>query len=161
VNEIGSTPARLTSPAVGAMPTSALLPRGAADRDTGLGADADRREADVTETPVPPLEPPGSRVRSYGAEDLAAERTEALVAEGQFVHVGLEKMIAPASRSRRITVASRGGKVPPSAMFRTADGRSLTSMLSFTAIGMPWSGLRRPLRRRSRRARGQSRERAG
>ena len=54
-------------------------------------------------------------------------------------------MMAPASFSFFTTVASCSGKVPASARFPPAEATSFTSTVSLTAMGIPWSGLRRPL----------------
>ncbi len=63
----------------------------------------------------------------------------------------LPRRTAPASRSRRTTNASAGGFAPTSASDPAVVAmRSAVSMLSFTRIGMPWSGPRGPFSFRSR-----------
>src|SRR5580704_2338099 len=66
VSETGMIPARLTRPLVGRKPTKALAEAG--DRiefTVSLPVPASARFA-ATAVAVPPLEPPGVRVRSYG-----------------------------------------------------------------------------------------------
>ena len=92
MNEIGITPARLTRPRVGAMPTRALLLAGLANREAGLGGQ--RRVWRILRSPPQRCRRstlPGLRVEIVRVEDLTAQRTQAPRAKRQFVHVRLEE----------------------------------------------------------------------
>jgi hypothetical protein len=54
----------------------------------------------------------------------------------------LAMMMAPASRSFRVTVASYGGTSPSKASAPPVVGMSVVWMLSLRATGIPWRGPR-------------------
>ena len=92
-------------------------------------------------TAVPPDEPPGMRVRSYGfltgpANELRLVLVMPKASSCRFV---LPSTIAPASTSRCSTGALARGRTLRSAAVPPVVGRSRVLMLSLTTIGSPAS----------------------
>ena len=149
VNEIGSTPARLTSPRDGTTPISALFDAGLRTETPVSVPRPTVAKLAAIATPVPPLDPPGFFARLYGFRicppTVLKPRTDCAISS----MLALAMMMAPAWRSFSITVASSAGRLPANTSLPPVVGMSAVSMLSFTTIGMPWSGPRRPLALRS------------
>src|SRR2546427_11093702 len=120
VCEMGTTPARLTRPTVGLMPTTpfslagqTMLPSVSVPMDTAL------KLAEAA-APDPELEPQGLRSRAYGLLHCPPRPDQPLVEkkERKFAHslrVVLPRMTAPAARRFAATVESWRGAVPTSA----------------------------------------------
>src|SRR5215213_11630423 len=106
------SPYRLTSPYVGFTPTT---PHSAAGwRIDPPVSDPRARGANpaATAAALPPLEPPGTRVGSWGLRvgpNAEFSVDEPMANSSMFV---LPTMTAPAARSRVTTVASYGGRQP-------------------------------------------------
>src|SRR5688500_16163406 len=112
-------PARLTSPSVGLMPTSALAPDGhTIDPSVSVPTPIAARLAAIA-APVPELEPQGLRSSTYGFRTCPPRPLQPLVerVERKFAHslrFVLPRISTPAARSRCTTNASRAGRDPAS-----------------------------------------------
>jgi hypothetical protein len=104
--------------------------------------------------PVPPDEPEGVRVRSWGFNVWPPSELSG-AADANSERFTLAKMMAPAALSFFTMKASSGGREPSSSTDPPVVGRSAVSTLSLSTTGMPCSGERGPLAFRSA-----SRERA-
>src|SRR5919109_1270594 len=90
----------------------------------------------------PPDDPPATRVRSCGlcvTPNAEFSVDEPIANSSRFV---LPTMIAPAARSRRTTVASKGDRYPARMREPHVVGMSAVQMLSFNATGTPARGSR-------------------
>src|SRR3954454_24971018 len=88
----------------------------------------------------PPLEPPGTRVRSCGLRvgpNAEFSVDEPIANSSRLV---LPMTMAPAARTRSTTVASYGGRHPSRIFDEHVVGMPFVHRLSFSAIGMPASG---------------------
>src|SRR6476661_6772581 len=88
----------------------------------------------------PPLEPPGTRVRSCGLRvgpNAEFSVDEPIANSSRFV---LPITTAPAARTRSTTVASYGGRHPSRMRDEHVVGIPRVHMLSFSASGTPASG---------------------
>src|SRR6202453_1126188 len=124
VSETGMIPARLTRPLVGRIPTKALAEAG--DRiefTVSLPVPASARFA-ATAAPVPPLEPPGVRVKSYGLSVWPPSELTVVPDNANSCMLDLPRIIAPALRSLATTKASDGGNIPASDAEPPVVGRS-------------------------------------
>ena len=90
--------------------------------------------------PVPPLDPPGVRVRSYGFSVCPPSELTDDPFSASSVWLALPMTMAPASRRRATTNASRGGTERASVTAPPVVGRSAVSTLSLRIRGMPCSG---------------------
>src|SRR6202521_2117017 len=152
---MGTTPARLTRPTVGLMPTTPLLLAG----HTMLPSVSVPIESAVkfagAAAPEPELEPHGLRLIPYGLLHWPPRPDQPLVAvvERKLAHslrVVFPKMTAPAARSRAATVESCDADAPTSPSDPAAVCiSSWVSMLSLSRTGIPCSGPRAPRVRRS------------
>ena len=145
---IGTTPARLVSPTVGLMPTTPLAPDGQTiDPSVSVPIAAAHRLADGA-APEPELDPHGLRSSTYGFLTWPPRPDHPLDEwnDRKFAHSlspALPRITAPASRSLAATVASCAGASPTRASEPAAVSmRSAVSTLSFSRIGIPWSGPR-------------------
>src|SRR4051812_44677507 len=146
VCEIGTTPARLTSPTVGliattpfALPGQTMLP------SVSLPNDTVAKFAEAA-APEPELEPHGLRSSAYGLLVCPPRPDQPLIDsnERKFAHserLVLPRMTAPPARRFAATVESCGAGLPN----RANDPAvvcilSPVSMLSFSSTGMPCSG---------------------
>src|SRR5438309_3922831 len=144
--EMGTTPARLTRPTVGLMPTTPLLLAG----QTMLPSVSVPIETAVkfaeAAAPDPELDPHGFRLIPYGLLHWPPRPDQPLVAEVErkFAHslrVVFPRITAPAARRFMATVESAGAGVPT----RASDPAdvcilSWVSMLSLSSTGIPCSG---------------------
>src|SRR5262249_57084548 len=106
------------------------VPGGAVARRAGAGA------------AEPELEPQGERSRTYGLTPCRPRPLQPLQGrvERKLAHslrLALARMTAPASRSRRVTVASWCGRGPARARDPAVVIMSVVSMLSLRTIAMP------------------------
>src|ERR1700681_597065 len=143
---MGTTPARLTRPTVGLMPTTPLLLAG----HTILPSVSVPIETAVKfaegAAPEPELDPQGFRLIPYGLLHWPPRPDQPLVAvvERKLAHslrVVFPRITAPAARSRAATVESRGAALPT----RPSDPAAVciwswVSMLSLSSTGIPCSG---------------------
>ena len=104
----------------------------------------------ATAAPVPPLDPPGLRVGSYGLRVCPPAELTVVMPYASSCMFALPMMTAPAAFSRATWKASSGGYHPASAIAPAVVGRPATSKLSLTTTGMPCSGPRGPDAARSR-----------
>ena len=148
LDEIGITPARLTRPTVGFIPTSAhMLAGDVIEPSVSLPSDAAHRLAAVAAA-EPLLDPDADRSSAYGLRHWPprALHPETDCTPRRFAHserFALPRMIAPAARSFAITNASRGaGASARASEPAVVSIESPVSMLSFTRIGMPCNGPR-------------------
>src|SRR3954452_19101122 len=155
VREMGTIPARLTRPTVGLMPTSPQAEEGEViDPSVSVPMAAAQRLA-ATATADPELDPDGHRSRAYGFRVWPPRPLHPLVecVDRKFAHslrFVFPRMMAPAARSFATTVESRCGCEPSSASDPAVhDILSAVSRLSFTRMGIPWSGPRSPFSLRS------------
>jgi hypothetical protein len=97
----------------------------------------------TTEAADPPDEPPGDRSRSSGCRTGPKAESSLVVPNANSCRLVLPMMMAPACRRRATAAASAAAG---RACVRTRDAAvvatPLTSMMSFTDTGMPWSGPR-------------------
>ena len=152
---MGMIPDRLHSPTVGLIPTMPLTEDGhMIDPPVSVPIVSADRLAEPA-APEPELDPHGLRSRAYGLRHCPPRALQPLVARSprKYAHslmLSLARMIAPASRNRCAMNESCGGIDPSSASDPAVVViRSCVSMLSFSATGMPCSGPRGPLARRS------------
>src|SRR5262249_1365138 len=95
----------------------------------------------------PELEPQGDRSRTYGLTPCRPRPLQPLQdrVDRKLAHslrLALPRLRAPASRSRRVRVASWCGRGPARASDPAVVIMSVVSMLSLSTIAMPCSGLR-------------------
>src|SRR5262249_53879552 len=148
-------PARLTSPTVGLMPTSALLFDGETiDPSVSVPIATAQRFADAA-TPDPELDPDGLRSSAYGLRVCPPRPLQPLdeCVDRKFAHslrFVLPRITAPAARRRATRNASACAFAPSSASDpAVVCMRSDVAMLSLINTGMPCSGPRGPLLLRS------------
>ncbi len=150
---IGTMPPVGTEPTVGFSPTIPLTDAGQTmDPSVSVPTARGTRPA-ASAAPDPDEEPPALRSSAHGfptrppvADHPLVERSERMLAHSE--RLVLPSTTAPASRSRVTSAASRAGR-PSRAVEPAAPGRPVTSMLSLTATGTPWSGPRSAPRARS------------
>src|SRR5687768_2717853 len=94
----------------------------------------------ATATAEPPLDPPGVRVRSHGFFDGPSAEFSVDEPIANSSRLVLPMTIAPAASSRSTTVALYGGMKPRRILDEAVVGTPAVHMLSFSAIGTPWSG---------------------
>src|SRR5579884_3158833 len=152
--EIGTTPPRLVNPTVGLIPTTpftfaghTMLPSVSLPSETAV------KFADVAAAD-PELDPQALRSREYGLCTSPPRPDQPLVEknERKFAHserLVLPRITAPALRSAIAMVESCSAGLP----YRANDPAvvcilSPVSMLSFSSIGMPSSGLLNPCLRK-------------
>src|SRR2546421_2718311 len=147
---MGTTPARLTRPTVGLIPTTPLLLAGQTMLPSGsVPIETAVKFADGA-APDPELEPHGFRLIPYGLFHCPPRPDQPLVdvVERKLAHslrVVFPRMTAPAARSRAATVESWAGGAPTSPSEPAADCiPSWVSMLSLRRTGIPCSGPRAP-----------------
>src|SRR6516225_7389666 len=117
-------PARLRSPLVGRIPTRLLADAGERiELTVSLPVPATARLA-ATAAPVPPLEPPGVRVRSYGLSVWPPSELTVVPDSANSCMFDLPRMIAPALRNLATVKASTFGCAPASAAEPPVVGRS-------------------------------------
>ncbi len=94
----------------------------------------------ATAAALPPEDPPGTRVRSWGLRVVpnAEFSVEEPIANSS--RLVLPTLTAPAARRRPTTVASYGGHHPSRIFDEHVVGMPLVHRLSFNAIGTPASG---------------------
>src|SRR5258707_9005221 len=152
---MGMMPARLTSPRVGLRPTMPLADDGHTIEPSVSVPMARAHRLAATAAAEPELEPHGLRSSTYGffacpprALQPLLERLERMLAHS--LRFALPSRTAPASRSLRATVASRGAMEPARASEpAVVIVLSAVSTLSLSRIGMPCNGPRGPLVQRS------------
>src|ERR1700737_4300997 len=153
--EMGTTPARLTRPTVGLMPTTPLVLAGQTMLPSvSVPIDTAVKFAEEA-APDPELDPHGFRLIPYGLLHCPPRPDHPLVGvrERKLAHslrVVFPRMTAPAARSRAATVESRGAGSPT----RPSDPAAVcisswVSMLSLSSTGIPCRGPRAPRERRS------------
>src|SRR5688572_23145798 len=88
----------------------------------------------------PPDDPPGTRVGSIGfsAGPYALFSAEEPLTNSSMLDLAM--ITAPASRSLRTAVASKGDRYSTRIFEPQVVGRSVVAMLSFTTTGMPARG---------------------
>src|SRR5262245_21978434 len=111
VCEIGITPARLTSPTVGLMPTIPQVVEGHTIEPSVSVPTATGARFALTATPDPELEPQGLRSSAYGLRHWPPRPLQPEIerVERKFAHsdrLALPRITAPASRSRFATCES-------------------------------------------------------
>ena len=95
----------------------------------------------ATPEAVPPLDPAGTRSRSYAFAVVSYEElTVCLALKAHSAMLVLAITTASASRTRRTMKASSGGRLPIRAIEPPVVGRSCVSKLSFTSMGTQNSG---------------------
>src|SRR5438034_7800785 len=120
VCEMGTTPARLTRPTVGLIPTTPLALAGQTiEPSVSVPTPAAHRLAE-TATAEPELEPQGLRSRTYGLRvwPPRADQPDVERDDRKFAHslrLVLPRITAPARRRRAATVASAAAAGPASA----------------------------------------------
>src|SRR5258706_189868 len=103
------TPARLTNPRVGRMPTRLLAEAGErTDWPVSLPRPSTAKLAAIA-APVPPLEPPGVRVRSYGFKTWPPRLLIDTPPRANSWRLALARMSAPALRILSTVNASAVG----------------------------------------------------
>src|SRR3954468_2051459 len=102
-------PAALATSRVGTMPTTSLNEDGLTIDPPVSSPIAQVTKFIETEVAEPPLEPPGSRVVSYGLHSVPPNELRA-APPAYSSRLALARIIAPALRSRSTTVASVGGR---------------------------------------------------
>ncbi len=109
VVESGTMPSPLASPRVPRSPTSAWCADGMRiEPQVSLPIPKAPKLA-ATAAPVPPLDPPGLRVGSYGLRVWPPKDATVVMPRASSCMLVLPRMIAPASRRRRTCVESSGG----------------------------------------------------
>src|SRR5947209_15459562 len=111
---MGMTPARLVSPVVGLMPTTALKAAGQRIEPAVSVPRAPGAKPAATAVAEPELEPHGDRSRTYGLSAWPPRALQPLEewVERKLAHsliLALPRSTAPAVRRRAATVASRAG----------------------------------------------------
>ena len=143
-------PSRLDSPRVPRSPASAWWNDGMRiDPQVSVPMPAAAKLA-ATAAPVPPLDPPGLRVGSYGLRVCPPAELTVVMPYASSCMFALPMTTAPAAFSRATWKASSGGYHSASAIAPAVVGRPATSKLSLTTTGMPCSGPRAPDAARSR-----------
>ena len=128
---------RPRSPAVGRLDAGdAAVARRPGDRAAGLRAERARHMPHATAAAEPLELPPGVRSRFHGLRVTGGSKL------ANAVVTVLPMITAPACRSRSTTVASRRAKLFAHSFEPQPVGKSKTSMMSLTPIGMPCSGPR-------------------
>src|SRR3982074_1928649 len=152
---MGTTPARLTRPTVGLIPTTPLLLAGQTMLPSvSVPIETAVKFADGA-APEPELDPHGLRLIPEGLLDWPPRPDQPLVAEverklAHSLRVVFPRMTAPAARNRAATVESRGAGLPTSPSDPAAVCiSSWVSMLSLRRTGIPCRGPRAPRLRRS------------
>ena len=136
----GMMPSRLISPRVGRSPTMPVAEAGERiDCPVSLPVPSTAKFAAMA-APVPPLDPPAVRVRSYGFLVCPPSELTVVPVSASSVRLAFAMMIAPASLNRFTTNASSGGTDLASVTEPPVVGMSAVSKLSFRMIGMQWSG---------------------
>ena len=137
------------------MPTTPLTPPGQTiEPSVSVPIDTVTRFA-ATAIAEPELDPHGVRLRTYGLRAWPLRALQPLDpgVDLKYAHSLIEalpRMMAPACRSRSAIVESSRGRAPTSARAPAVVSiLSAVAMLSFSKIGMPWSGPRTRLARRS------------
>src|SRR5215212_238679 len=103
------TPSRLTRPRVGRSPTRLCADAGdRIDWPVSLPVPRTAKLAAIA-APVPPLDPPGVRVRSYGFLVCPPSELTVVPPRASSVRLDLPRISAPACRSLATTNASAGG----------------------------------------------------
>src|SRR3989440_5998720 len=152
---MGMTPARLTRPSVGLIPTIEQQVEGDTMEPSVSVPMAPAHRLAATATPEPELDPEGVRSSAYGLRHWPPRPLQPLDEwlERKLAHserFALPSSTAPPARSRSTRNASRGGDTPTSASEPAVLCiRSRVATLSFTRIGMPCNGPRGPLALRS------------
>src|SRR5688572_14628428 len=103
-----NSPFRLTNPCDGESPTMLLNLAGMRIDGPPSSPIAHVTKLAATDAAEPPLEPPGLRSVSYGLHSVPPKELRSPPAYSPIFD--LARMIAPASRRRFTTVASRGGR---------------------------------------------------
>jgi hypothetical protein len=142
-------PEALASSRVGTTPTTSLNEAGLTIEPPVSSPIAHVTKFIETDVAEPPLEPPGSRVVSYGLHSVPPNELRA-APPAYSSRFALARMIAPALRRRSTTVASLGGRslaqaTSPPEVLRM----STVSYWSLIAITTPWSGRSLPVRAKS------------
>ena len=157
---IGTTPARLVRPTVGLTPTSPQAAAGDRIEPSVSVPSVTAARLAAAATAEPELEPDAVRSRTYGLRVRPPRALQPLEepVPRKFAHsdrLVLPSRTAPASRSRRTTVASASGGCPTSASEPAVVCiPSAVAMLSLTITGMPCRGPRtRPATRSASRSR--------
>src|SRR3569833_238705 len=139
---MGMMPARLMSPSVGLMPTSAALPEGDVTDPSVSVPIATAQQLAAAADPEPELEPDGVRSSAYGLRVCPPRPLQPLdeCVERKFAHslrFVFPMITAPAARNRSATNESRAAKLLASAS-DPADVciLSAVSMLSLINTGM-------------------------
>jgi hypothetical protein len=99
--------------------------------------------------PLPPEDVDGVRSSACGLRICPPSELMAAPPDANSDMLALPRRTAPAAVSFATRKASSGGVEPSSISDPAVVGRSAVSKLSLTTTGMPCSGERRPLRRRS------------
>src|SRR5688572_31809837 len=101
-------PSRLTRPCDGDRPTTLLTRDGMRIEGAVSSPIAHVTRLAATAVPDPPLEPPGLRSVAYGLQKVPPKELRSPAAYSPMLD--LARIIAPASRSRAISIASSGGR---------------------------------------------------
>ena len=153
-SEHGEIPRRLTRPRVGRMPTREQALEGERiEFMVSVPVPMTARLA-ATAAPVPPEDPPGVRVRSYGLSVWPLTELMVMPLFASSVRFALPRMTAPDWRSLLVVSASCAGTKSLNARAPLVVGMSQVSQLSLRTTGIPCKGPRtRPAwRSRSRRS---------
>ena len=146
-SEYGINPLRLTSPVVGRIPTKLFAEAGERTELTVSVPIPATPNPAATPAPVPPLDPPGVRLRSYGFSVCPPSELTVSPQTANSCRLTLAKIIAPASLSFRTRKASCAGccsfrQTAPAVVFMSA-----VSILSLSKMGIPCNGPIIPCRR--------------
>ena len=127
VSASGTIPSRLDSPRVPRRPARAWWADGTRmDPHVSVPIPAAAKPA-ATAAPVPPLEPPGLRVGSYGLRVCPPAELTVVSPYASSCMLALPMMTAPAAFSPATWNASSGGCQPASALEPAVVGRPATS----------------------------------
>ena len=150
---MGTTPPVGTLPTVGFRPTTPFTEAGQMMEPSVSVPTARGARPAASAAPDPDEEPPALRSSAHGfptrppvADQPLVERSERMFAHSE--RLVLARITAPARRSRVTRGASDAGR-PIREVDPAAPGRPVTSMLSLTTTGTPWSGPRSSPRARS------------
>src|SRR5215469_14710902 len=150
VCEIGTTPARLTRPTVGLMPTTPFAFAGQTMLPSVSEPNETAAKLDEAAAPEPELEPHGLRSMPYGLCVWPPRPDQPLIdsKERKFAHserLVLPRMTAPAARRLAATVESRSAGLPNSAKDPAVVCiLSPVSTLSFASARNPRNGPWKP-----------------
>src|SRR5690606_41172930 len=132
-----TSPLRLTRPELGFTPTTPPKAAGWRTEPPVSDPSATRTAPLATSAAEPPDDPPGTRVASNGWRTRPKAECSVEEPMANSSMLVLHATMAPAARSRSITVALQGDMYPSSMRDAQVVGRSVVRMLSLTATAYP------------------------